>query len=472
MKKNLIMLMVMIFVWCSTLSVSEVRGEEEEEMGVEEILELLNHPDWKERYVAVSHLEGKVIDDERIKLALIKALEKENLENEEWWGKWWEEYKRTGEEPPAGWYPEGWEIPTEEGGEGEYYLALLKVVIDLKDERAIPVIIGGIACGNEPLNAVVEFGELAVGPLLEYLEKTKDETSRDSAIEALGRILKRFQLPSQTTKLIKETIIKYLNDRDEFVRKAAIEQLGLLEDTSVIPVLKSIAANDPCVWGIVSDDPADWTYPVREEAERVLRLFTPGTPTLQSPYKGATINTTRPTLEWRETKPIEKTRYWVQVADNQSFLSSVVDVSNLVDCNYTIAFELSNNTQYYWRVCASNEAGTSNWSNVWDFTINQVITHLDNIVSHPNPWFPAKDKYVKITFIPQNSQPKVYIYNIAGELVRTLEEGKGIVDTGQGYMEASWDGKNKKGLLVSSGIYLYVVKCNKGTKEGRIGVVR
>ncbi|MDI6735493.1 MAG: carboxypeptidase regulatory-like domain-containing protein [bacterium] len=102
----------------------------------------------------------------------------------------------------------------------------------------------------------------------------------------------------------------------------------------------------------------------------------------------------------------------------------------------------------------------------------KVIVSVENIISYPNPWYPERDNYVKITFIPLNSQPKVYIYNIAGELVRTLRDGQEIISTGQGYMEASWDGKNDSGSTVSYGVYIYVVECNKGTKKGKIGIIR
>lgn len=100
-----------------------------------------------------------------------------------------------------------------------------------------------------------------------------------------------------------------------------------------------------------------------------------------------------------------------------------------------------------------------------------VITTVDKIISYPNPWYPEKVSSCRITFIPLDSQPRAYIYNIAGELVRTLE-GQDIISTGQGYMEAVWDGKNDSGTTVAYGVYIYVVECNKGTKKGKIGIIR
>ncbi|MFH1897915.1 MAG: carboxypeptidase regulatory-like domain-containing protein [Candidatus Desantisbacteria bacterium] len=100
------------------------------------------------------------------------------------------------------------------------------------------------------------------------------------------------------------------------------------------------------------------------------------------------------------------------------------------------------------------------------------IATVDKIISYPNPWHTDKSGLIKITYIPFNSQPSIYIYNIAGELVRTLHEDREIVATDRGYMEADWDGKNDNGETVASGIYIYLVKCNKGTKTGKMVIIR
>ena len=102
----------------------------------------------------------------------------------------------------------------------------------------------------------------------------------------------------------------------------------------------------------------------------------------------------------------------------------------------------------------------------------RVITDINSIISYPNPWYPEKESFVRITFIPLNSNPRVYIYNIAGELVRTLDDNQEIILTGQGYLEARWDGRNDSGRNVAYGVYIYVTETDKGTKKGKMGVIR
>ena len=154
----------------------------------------------------------------------------------------------------------------------------------------------------------------------------------------------------------------------------------------------------------------------------------------------------------------------------------IVDNANLAEASLKI-LQLRNNR---WEIIEDSQVDTER--NIVSAQVNafttfmlagaKVIASIDNIISYPNPWYPEKDTYAKITFIPLNSQPKIYIYNIAGELVRTLHDGQEINSTPQGYMEALWNGKNNSGDNVASGIYLYLVKCNKGEKTGKIGIMR
>lgn len=101
----------------------------------------------------------------------------------------------------------------------------------------------------------------------------------------------------------------------------------------------------------------------------------------------------------------------------------------------------------------------------------RAMTTVENIACYPNPWYRDRAEYVSIGFIPLNSSPEVYIYNVAGELIRGLRNDT-IVESNQGYLEARWDGKNNAGEDVSYGIYIYVVKCKQGNRRGKIALIR
>jgi flagellar hook assembly protein FlgD len=78
----------------------------------------------------------------------------------------------------------------------------------------------------------------------------------------------------------------------------------------------------------------------------------------------------------------------------------------------------------------------------------QVVRDFQLSQNYPNPFNPTTSfSYV----IPQTADVSIAIYNIRGELVRTLESGNQTA----GRHETNWNGLNDGGQIVSSGIYIY-----------------
>jgi hypothetical protein len=118
--------------------------------------------------------------------------------------------------------------------------------------------------------------------------------------------------------------------------------------------------------------------------------------------------------------------------------------------------------------------GHENYKNMDKFyvNINLKADNLDKVIHYPNPCYPDEGDILKIVNIPLNSNPKVYIYNLAGELVRTLdEEGVEIIKY-PASEEVFWDAKNDSGENVAFGVYIYILKCDLGTKKGKIAIIR
>ncbi len=83
---------------------------------------------------------------------------------------------------------------------------------------------------------------------------------------------------------------------------------------------------------------------------------------------------------------------------------------------------------------------------------------LSAAFGYPNPCYVKKDGYLRISNIPLTAKNvKIYIYNIAGELVRTLKEPNEI-ETLAGTKIGKWDGRNEDAEMVASGIYIYLIK--------------
>jgi len=96
------------------------------------------------------------------------------------------------------------------------------------------------------------------------------------------------------------------------------------------------------------------------------------TPILISPISGAyNIAINNDTLSWNSTTNAATFR--VQVSIIPSFSSTMVDDSAVVK-KFKVINLLSSNSAYYWRVNATNAAGTSAWSNIWSFTTIPIPT--------------------------------------------------------------------------------------------------
>lgn len=92
----------------------------------------------------------------------------------------------------------------------------------------------------------------------------------------------------------------------------------------------------------------------------------PSAPNLQAPSNGATDTSCTPTLDWSDSAGAES--YTVQVSTTSDFTSTLIN-QTVTTSAYTIpGGTLASTTPYYWRVNASNAAGTSSWSSVWNFT--------------------------------------------------------------------------------------------------------
>ena len=99
-----------------------------------------------------------------------------------------------------------------------------------------------------------------------------------------------------------------------------------------------------------------------------------------------------------------------------------------------------------------------------------VTPLVAKVMNAPNPFNPlSNDSQKNITrvYLPgelKGSYLKMYVFNIAGEKIRTVESGLAS--------RADWDGRNDNNNVVANGIYFYVVETNKGRAKGKITVIK
>jgi len=96
-------------------------------------------------------------------------------------------------------------------------------------------------------------------------------------------------------------------------------------------------------------------------------------PQLTNPLNNVLCQLLTPTLIWNTVEGADS--YSVQVATDTDFTILVVDQSGIIGLQYTIAESiLSSNTQYYWKANATNAGGTSDWSDIWNFTTFNLLS--------------------------------------------------------------------------------------------------
>ena len=93
------------------------------------------------------------------------------------------------------------------------------------------------------------------------------------------------------------------------------------------------------------------------------------------------------------------------------------------------------------------------------------------IIEWNNPFNPEAsdflDRYTEIYYKVTEQGATIRIYSINGELVRTLAENKTEMED-----TLVWDGKNDKGRVVGSGVYLVNLKIGKSSKTIKVVVLK
>lgn len=94
----------------------------------------------------------------------------------------------------------------------------------------------------------------------------------------------------------------------------------------------------------------------------------PGTASLSSPSNGQTCFSTTGTLDWTDVFP-PICNYRLQIATDQNFTNIIYNVAGINFSNYNMPPGILNyDTQYHWRVRATNQVGESpSWSSVRNF---------------------------------------------------------------------------------------------------------
>jgi len=101
-----------------------------------------------------------------------------------------------------------------------------------------------------------------------------------------------------------------------------------------------------------------------------------------SPSNGGTSTSRAPTFTWENIRPADD--YQLQVDDDSSFSSPAIDTT-VTNKWYSPPTPIADSTVYYWRLKMSRNNFSSDWSDVWSFSVSEnLIKTLENQMAELN----------------------------------------------------------------------------------------
>ncbi|MDP8221642.1 MAG: T9SS type A sorting domain-containing protein [Candidatus Stygibacter frigidus] len=163
----------------------------------------------------------------------------------------------------------------------------------------------------------------------------------------------------------------------------------------------------------------------------------------------------------------------VPINYNSNYPASIADLDN--DLDYEIVFSTSNRvividsklrkgSEAPWSTYRGNLCRTGYYGDnqLTDNDVAEVIPAGNVLLpNYPNPFNPT----TTISFFSAegSENSEINIYNIKGQQVRSFKIDDGKRETGDGIQSVVWDGKDKAGKTVASGVYFYRLQVDKKT---------
>ncbi len=179
----------------------------------------------------------------------------------------------------------------------------------------------------------------------------------------------------------------------------------------------------------------------------------PPAPSLISPANMSSNVSIPVTFNW--TRSEITTGYKLQVSRNSYFSDDLHVYDDIPDIFFTVS-DLTPYTTYFWRVAAKNSVGNSSYSQIFRFTTGQITDNDDPqapvvanalLANYPNPF--KQFTSIPVSVKNANQALNVKVYNLRGQLVRTLHQGLPAKNS----LTLKWDGRDDQGRQVSEGIY-------------------
>ena len=237
-----------------------------------------------------------------------------------------------------------------------------------------------------------------------------------------------------------------------------IEFDSVLTDTNAAFVTGELEDNTQYFWEVIAMDQSDgishseeatfWTDLVAEA---------PSAFALLSPEDDVAGLSDMPSFGWEpsdDPDPMDFATYTIQVATDSNFVDVVFDANTELEVAHDMTEALLADTEYWWRVVATDTDSLTTESETFKFTVGYVSISeaialpteyvLDQ--NYPNPFNPSTTLRYGL---PEASNVSLIIYDLRGNVVQTLESGTKAA----GWYDLVWNGQTNDGRSISTGLY-------------------
>jgi hypothetical protein len=237
-----------------------------------------------------------------------------------------------------------------------------------------------------------------------------------------------------------------------------IEFDSVLTDTNVVMIPRELEDNTQYFWEVITMDNSDGiSHSTEATFWTDLAPEAPSTFALLGPANDATGLSVALSFEWQESldpDPLDYVEYILEVSADSTFELVEHEIEVGLANSYQLPVELTNDTEYWWRVTAMDTDSLETVSETFKLTVGYVSI-VENLAvpsdyalqqNYPNPFNPT----TTIRYgLPSVSDVTIVIYDITGREVKTL------VNTSQsaGWYNIQWNGITQSGTSVSTGVY-------------------